>query len=77
MTEFKLFKLHCFVLDGLTRKEKTVHLNPTFVVSIERYEGMTKIMTTNGDFYPPLLDTLIIKGLSDIHRINHKMIRSN
>ena len=77
MEAFNLFRLNCFVVDGAVRHEKVAHINPTFVVSIERYQGITKIVTTNNIYYSAYNDELIIKGLQDVWRKNNRIVSLN
>jgi len=77
MREFNLFRLDVYYLDGLTRKEKAVYLNPTFVVSIERKDGVTCIITTDSRYYTTYVPELIIKGLKDVQRKNNQIVLLN
>ena len=77
MGEFNLFRLDCFVVNGAIRNEKVAHINPTFVVSIERDHGITKIITTNNIYYSAYNDELIIKGLQDVWRKNNRIVSLN
>ena len=77
MTEFNLFRLDVYYNDGFERKEKTIYINPTFVVCIERKGGVTSIITTEGVYYTTYVPDLIIKGLKDVTRKNHQIVMMN
>ena len=77
MKSFNLFRLECFVINEGIQEEKTAYINPAFVVSIEQYNGLTRIITSKEDYYTPFIPELIIKGLKDIQKLNDNMVLMN
>ncbi len=77
MYNFKLFQMHCFTMDGEKRVTKTVYINPTYVTSVELHNGVTKVITTTGEYYTLLNPELIIEGLKNIQEINNKIVIQN
>ena len=64
-------------MDGPTRIEKTVWINPSHVVAVERDNGITCIETTTSLYYTTVLAEIVLQGVSDVHQLNAEKVRLN
>ena len=69
--------MHCFTMEGANRVTKTVYINPTYVTSVELHNGVTKVITTTGEYYTLFKPELIIEGLKNIQELNNKIVNQN
>ena len=77
MTTFTLFQLYCFVIEDGININKNVYINPSFVIAIERANGLTKVITTKEEYYTTISEKLILRGLKDVTLLNNKIVMSN
>ena len=73
----KYFKLGTFIMEGPHRADQTVWLDPSTVRSVERTRGITTVVTDKKEYYSTVMPEIILKGLSDVHKINTRIVRFN
>lgn len=73
----RLFRLGVWKLRGTARVEFDIWISPLSVHGIERYEGVTTIHCIQGSYFTTILPEVILRGLSDISRLNSSIINFN
>lgn len=75
---FRLFRLGCWQVDATGGKvEKTLMVNPRYVMGIESEDGYTVLHMSFGTFYTNTLGDVIQQGLNDVTRLNEMVIMRN
>ncbi len=77
MKGLQLYRLNCFIIEDGIKISKIIHINPSYVVTVEQNNAVTKIITTNCEYYTTHIADLVIRGLSDVQRLNSNIIRMN